>query len=431
MKHFIAIPQHIIVSKGFKIDLVDAAIMDALIFLGTSPKSLRRDIGGKNFFWASYKALEALLPMVGPMSRKSWRQRFIKLEAAGLITVSSYENQRQAMTFVCFGPRYNEYVASADIEVQDPEQPTCYPKATPLLPKGNTPCYPKVTPLLPKGNTIESRDRKNNKEKEEKREALSYLFGEGYAEAHVKDFDLEALGINGEHALEASPALGLKTEAQAQVAGAHAWTMDDVRRELSKFGDVFVECFNESEEYWLSWMKYKRSEKRSGYRTAATFALLVRRISTACNFNASVIRECIEASQANGWSGLFPPKNKEALCSEPYDPLSKPSGDVRPSTLSNELRAFYQKHPEFWEEIVSGLRARGFLYDKRAGESIVNDFCISIVSKGYFDASFAQLHASLMQRILNDASRFPKLTKTTDSQMPSNVDINPLKFSRP
>ena len=431
MKHFITIPQHVIASKGFEIDLVDAAIMDALIFLGTSPKSLRKDIGGKSFFWASYKALETLLPIIGPMSRKSWRQRFIKLEKAGLITVSSHENQRQAMTFVCFGPRYDEYVASANIEAAEPEQPTCYPKVTPLLPKGNTPCYPKVTPLLPLGNTIESRNRKNSKEIKEEREALPYLLSEGDAEARGEDFISESLGVGGNHALEAHHTLGLKTKGSARVAGACAWTMDDVRRELSEFGDVFVECFNASEEHWLSWIKYKRSEKRASYKTAATFALLVKRISIACNFNASAIGDCIEESQANGWSGLFPPKNKGALCSEPYDPLSKPSGDVRPSTLSNELRAFYRKHPEFWEEIVSNLRAKGFLYDKRVGEKIVNDFCINAVSKGRFDANFAQLHASLMQRVLNNANCFPGLAKTIEGQMPSSKDVNPLKFSKP
>jgi hypothetical protein len=436
MKHFLTIPQRVIIERGFNIGVVDAVIMDALIFIGTSPKSKRKEVDGEVYFWASYRALEALLPLIGGMHRKSWRARFIGLEKAGLIKVKSDENSRCAATYVAFGPRYDEYVASDDwnnerdaVDEEEaknvqPTADTCYPKVTDLLPKSNTPCYPKVTPLLPLGNT---KVRKEVKEKEVKEEEKGTRSARRCVRAELERsaslaFGQHGLSVDG---LEADGAVG-KEKKKGAARGA-AWTLDDVRAELAREEDAerLSECFQTCERAWLDWLNYKKAEKRTTYKRAQTFAMQVKRLSRECNYDAALIAKSIERSMANAWQGLFAVDSAVAQA-EPYSYEARPAGAQNVETLKSELRTFYKSHQEAWAEVRDWLDEHGYEQKSDVIAKVIDDFCSARIAAGRFSDTFAQHHAALFMKVKKSAES--GIIQKKLKQAKHGTDVNPLKY---
>lgn len=427
MKHLLTIPQSVIVERGFDIDLIDAAIMDALVFIATSSKTKRIQVG-EVYFWASYKALEALLPLIGPMSRKSWRHRLIRLEKAGLIRSDAEQNTRLGMTLLTFGPRYDEYVAGPQVAEKEPEKAqensdTCYPKVTDLLPKGNTPCYPKVTPLLPKGNT---KDRKEVLEKEVK-EKKGTRSDERCACAGFERGDDDAscaksVCVDHLEAVDASQ----KKKSRAAARGA-AWSFDDVRAELAREEDAerLSECFRACESAWLDWLNYKKTEKRTTYKRAQTFAMQVKRLSRECNYDAALVAKSIERSMSNAWQGLFAIEGTSEGAS-PYDYGSRPSGAQNVETLRSELRLFYKSHPEAWAEVRDWFDAHGYEQKSAAISAVIDDFCSARIAAGRFSDTFAQHHAALFMKVKKSAES--GIIQKKLKQAKHGTDVNPLKY---
>lgn len=442
MKHFITIPQRIIIERNFAIDVVDAMVMEALIFIGTSPRAKRKEVDGEVYFWASYKAIEGLLPLIGKMNRKAWRSRFLRLERAGLIKVNSDANSRCAMTFVAFGPRYDDYVASdgwrKEDDVVGDEEATCYPKVTPLLPKGNTPCYPKVTPLLPKGNTKDSIEGKLNEGKLIKEEstapsealppdpASDARSGSGSANGDCLETLVASLACGNSQTTPSHYDFSLYDAARAREKKRRAaWSLDDVRSVLSikEDGEALLACFDATEDAWASWLDYKRAEKKGNYKRADTFALQVERIARECNYDPDLVRESIEQSRANGWQGLYPSKKRAAA---PYSYEATPSGAPLVENLRAELREFYARHPEALKEITGWLDDAGYMYDKQAMAALTLEFCAFRVAGMHFGDTFAQHHAALFKRVQHVASIGTFKRKPFTQSEPH--ELNPVKF---
>lgn len=429
MKHFLTIPQSTIIERGFDIDLVDAAIMDALVFIATSSKSKRMQLGEDIYFWASYKALESLLPLVGPMSRKSWRHRLIRLEKAGLIRTDAEQNTKLGMTLITFGPRYDEYVAGPQVAEKEPEKAqensdTCYPKVTDLLPKSNTPCYPKVTPLLPLGNT---NVRKEVKEKEVKEEEKGTRSARRCVRAELERsaslaFGQHGLSVDG---LEADGAVG-KEKKKGAARGA-AWTLDDVRAELAREEDAerLSECFQTCERAWLDWLNYKKAEKRTTYKRAQTFAMQVKRLSRECNYDAALIAKSIERSMANAWQGLFAVDSAVAQA-EPYSYEARPAGAQNVETLKSDLRTFYKSHQEAWAEVRDWLDEHGYEQKSDVIAKVIDDFCSARIAAGRFSDTFAQHHAALFMKVKKSAES--GIIQKKLKQAKHGTDVNPLKY---
>ena len=144
-KYNININQFAIIQNNLQIDLIDAAIFDAIKDFAQSPKCQKMADDGVNYFWVKWDKIVSDMPLLGISTRQNVIKRLSKLKNANLI-MPHENNQIMGQSWYSFGANYDKMISY---------DATLHPVTQTLHP-----CNPNVTP--PVTQTLHNNSIKDN-----------------------------------------------------------------------------------------------------------------------------------------------------------------------------------------------------------------------------------------------------------------------------